>query len=595
MTIPFAFAPRRALAGLAIAALAAVAPAQNTPARPRPQALVGVRLAARDGAPTVTIILRDGRIESLLDVGAPLPPDAWVVEAEGLIATPGFIDAWTGSGLTVPTPQINQDRPVDTGADVRIDMRLANRKGVMPAFNAAEAIALSAEDAKHHRKAGFGLALVAPGGQLLAGRGALITLRDAAPRDLVLGGSGLQYASFKGGRGGYPGTLMAYHAQLRQFFLDAEHNRVLRERWQTGRSGPRPAWDAELEAGAELLAGGGLACEAYTARDVNRWLRLADELGLRVEVIVGGTDAWKVADELARRGIAVVLDLDWGDEPKAPGEEDEAEGEGDADEEEEAAPEAEPKPESIDYDYHEPLGVRAEKRRLWEQRRDNALRLHEAGVAVLFGSGDGKPADLLEHLRDLVEQGLPREVALAALTDQAADLLGMGGHYGGLREGASATLCLWTADPFTEDAQVVWSFVDGFGQEFEVKSKQADGEDGAPAKGVDLTGTWKVVNEGNEEQPMTLILTMDDDGAVEGSCAAFNPMDGSALSASVSGRVEGTEVHLAMTFSVEEFEVKVKLDGTLDGDSWSGTTTLELPGNEQENDFEATRQPGGSL
>ena len=82
--------------------------------------------------------------------------------------------------------------------------------------------------------------------------------------------------------------------------------------------------------------------------------------------------------------VAVVLELDWGDEVDEVPEED---------------------GELATYDYREPRGVREEKRRLWEQRRDNAIQLHQAGVRVLFGTGDGKAKDLLENVRQLVEVG----------------------------------------------------------------------------------------------------------------------------------------------------------------------------------------------
>jgi len=573
MTKPFAPA-RCAWAGLALAALAAAAPAQNAPGRARTYAVTGVRLDAGDDAPSHTLILSGGRIAAIQPADAPLPTGAWHVAGDGLLALPAFLDAWTEAGVGGEGPVVDQDRPVDTSAEVRIDMRVANRKGLQPAFRAADALTLEDKAIEAHHGAGFGLALAAPGDQLLAGKSAVVSLRPAAARDQVVRGEAFQHAGFRAGRGGYPGTLMAYHAQLRQFFLDARRHTELRERWDQGKPGPRPPWDADLEVGAALFAGDALVCEAGSARDVSRWLRLADELGLTVAAISGGRDAWKVADALAARDVAVVLELDWGEEADELPEEDD---------------------ELAAYDYREPRGVREEKRRLWEQRRDNALRLHEAGVRVLFGTGEGKAKDLLANVRTLVEVGLPREVALAALTSDAAAFSGVERHYGALREGGSATLCLWSADPLTdEDAQVAWCFVDGFAHEYEVKEEQAEGSDEAPADGVDLTGTWTVRVDDDDSEPMTLVLTMGEDGTLDGTCTTKSPMDGSPLEAEVAGRVSGDAVSLEMTFSVGSFEVDVELEGAVDGDEWTGTSTLNLPGNEQENDFKATREPGGS-
>ena len=585
-------------AGLSLVALATWAPAQNTPSRPRSYAVTNVALEATEDAATYTLLLRDGHVEAILPSGAGLPADRWAIDGAGLIALPSFVDAWTQMAITNEGPVIDQDRPVDVGANVPIDMRVANRKGIQPAFQAANAFALEASAVEAHHAQGFGLALLAPGGQLLAGESALISVRDAAPRDLVVQSSLFQHAALSAGRGGYPGTMMAFHSQLRQFFLDAERHATLRARWVAGKPGPRPAHDADLEVGAELLGGAPLVCEATTARDINRWLRLADELGLNIVAFAGARDAGEVADKLAARGIAVILDLDWGeepDEPKAeepkdadePEEPDESKAPGEAKEPDEAQA-----AEGVSFDYHEPMGVRLEKRRLWEERRDTGLRMREAGVQVLFGTGAGKAKDLLKNVRTLVELGFPAEEARAALTSGPAKMFGVGHHYGKLRKGSCATISLWTADPLTDDAQVAWSFVDGYATEYEIKEET--GSDNAPADGLDVSGTWKVsMPDSEDDRPMTLVLTMDENGAVTGTVTTTSPLDGSELSADVTGQLSGENLALEMKFSVASMQVEVALQGHVDGDHMHGTSTVKLPGNEQESEFEATRQPGG--
>ena len=612
---------------LALAALLAPAFAQNTPERPRPYAVRGVRLSADEDAPRKTLLLRDGRIESIQDAELAVPPDAWLVEADGLVAVPAFVDAWSTLGVETPEPRIEQDAPADTTANVRVDMRRANRKGIQPAFRAADGLALEASGVEDHRKAGFGVVVAAPGGEILAGQSALVVLRDAPARDVVAADSVFQHAAFAARGGGYPGTLMGYHAQLRQLFLDARHHRELKARHEGRRPGPRPAWDEELEAVDGLLLGETtLVCEADDAPGVRRWLALGDELGLTV-AIAGGRDAWKLADELAERGVAVLMDLDWGDEvddpdeeedepdveheedPEHEGEESEEEveepdgggaGEGEAPEAEETSAEgdagdegeeAEEEEDGLDYDYAEPLGVLREKRRLWEERRDSATRLREAGARVVFCTGGGGPDELLERVRTLTENGFPRDAALAALTAQPAELVGADRHYGWLRPGHSATFCLWTDHPLAEGAQVQWSFVEGFPEEYEVEER---GTGEGPDEGVDLTGVWRVRFDDDENrQEMTLTLEMAEDGTVTGDCRTKSPMDGSDLSASVTGRVEGDEVDLSMTFAVGGLSVELELGGEVDGDELEGDSTLKMPGNEMEGSFEAERLPDG--
>lgn len=618
-------------AGLVASCLASsqVALAQNTPARPRPYALRDVRLTADEDAPRKTILLRDGRIEAIQDAELTLPPDVWVVEADGLIALPAFIDAWSSTGCETPAPKVDQDLPASTGANVRIDMRVANRKGIQPAFRAADVLKLSEEEIERHRKAGFGVLLSAPGGEILAGASALATLRNAAVRDLVVDDHVFQHAAFAARGSGYPSTLMGYHAQLRQFMHDAEHQRELSARWAAGKPGPRPAWDDELAAAKALLdEETTLVCSAQTARDVERWARLADEFGLDF-AIAGGREVWKAAELLAERDIPVFATLDWGEEVEDPDAEEEAEEEAEEDAEEDpeeqaeegAEEDAEEDPEEqgeegpeegaegdesaededpdgeasseTNYEYTEPLGVRREKRRLWEERRDGAVRLREAGVRVLFCTGSGKPGDLLKNVRTLTEHGFPREAAVQALTAQPAEVLGADRHFGWLRPGHSATLCLWTAHPLDEGAQVAWSFVEGFPAEFDVK-EEAEGE---PAEGVDLSGRWRVTFPDDEDdREMVLTLEMTEAGKLTGQAKTTNPMDQSDLFADVTGKVVGSDVTLRMSFAVGDFEVELELEGEVEGDELSGTSRFKMPGNEEESRFEAERLPdrGGS-
>ncbi|MEE8469110.1 MAG: amidohydrolase family protein, partial [Planctomycetota bacterium] len=472
--------------------------------------------------------------------------------------------------------------------------------------------------------------LSAPRGELLTGASVLATVRDAAPRSVIVRDDVFQHAAFSARGGGYPQTLMAFHSQLRQYFYDVEHQRELRARYDAGKPGPRPAFDQELAAGEALLDGEELiVCEAATARDVRRWLRLADEFGLQI-AFSGGREIWKSADELAERDIPVFMTLDWGKEVEDPdAEEDEDEDAEDDEDPEDADPddtqddddaqddedaedadpddaqdsdeaaedqddedaeeieEVEEGPE-IDYTYHEPLGVKREKRRLWEERRDCAVRLREAGVRVVFCTGGGSADDLLKNVRVLTENGFPRDAALAALTSQPAELLGLDAHFGHLRTGGSATLSLWTGDPLDEDSQVTWSFVDGFPQEFDAKA-EAQGE---PDEGADVTGSWELTFADDDEgRTLQLTLKMDESGKVTGTVTTENPMDQSTIHADVTGKVAGKEVNLEMTFAIGDFTVAFELKGKLKGDTISGKSTLRMPGNEEENRFEAKRQP----
>ncbi|MSR63772.1 MAG: hypothetical protein EXS08_15205 [Planctomycetes bacterium] len=587
--------------GLAwVLALTALAPrsAAQAALKPQPYCIRGVALD-RAGEKKGTLILRDGAITAILDESAPPPPGTRVVEGAGLFCLPAFLDAFSHQGCTVPQPVKDQDLPPNEQADVGIDMRLANRKGIQPGFRAVEALAITKEQSEAWRKSGFGAALIAPGGELLSGASALATTREAAMRDLVMRDEVFAHAAFTANGPGYPSTLMGYFAQLRQFFLDSQRQLELERRYAQGRPGLRPAFDASLAAGAALVSGQRmLLCEANQSDDFERWERLAEEFGLKLG-FVGGGEAWRVQDELARRGATVVLTLDWGKEvkdprPKAEDKKDETKAEEPKKEDAAAKPgeatdataakaaeaQEEAAAKEAAWKYDEPYAVRLERRLKWEKSRDCALRLGEAGVRLVFGSASGKPSELLEHVRTLVKTGLPADRALAALTHDAAEFLGVERRLGRIEPGFDATFALWRADPLTDEkASVAWVFVDGFPSEFKEEKKKGAG----PSEGVDASGSWQLEFQGEGEgvKTATLVLTMEKDGALKGTLEVENPMGGAHVTADVSGSVSADELELECTLAFGQFSIDVTLTATLAGDALDGKSTFKMPGGDE--------------
>jgi hypothetical protein len=625
----------RALALLGLLSFVPCAAGQTRQERAAPYAIHNVKLSSAADAPAKTILVRDGRIEAIVEAESAIPPGRKILEGEGRIALPAFVDAWTASGCTVPPLVVDRDRPPASDANVQIDMREANRKGIHPAFRAIDVADLGGEIASKHRAQGFALLLCAPGGDLLAGRSALLTTRDAATRDVVVKGDVFHHAIFRARGEGYPSTLMGNLAQLRQFFLDARRQNVIEERFAQGRPGERPPWDADLDAAHGLLDGEvRLVCEADRARDIERWIALADEFGLRI-AIAGGRESWKLASELARRGIPVFLALDWGEEVPDPVAEKKKEEEQKKKKEEppppgpglgeppvaqEPSPTPEAKPESAKpageqaatekaateqaaaeekkkeeeakaWEYVEPEGVRMAKRHEWEETRDCAKRLQEAGVTYAFCTGRGSPDDLVKNVRTLVESGMTEDEALAALTSRPAGMLGVEREFGFLTPGHSASFGLWTASPTTKDAQLACLFVEGYPYPYEVKKKKEGGE--KPAEGIDLSGSWTITGRAEEEnEPSLAKLTMAPDGALTGTLRVTIPESGEKIEAAVSGRLEGKRVSLEAKFTYEGLEITVTLEGTYEEGAIRGERKVKSSVFEDTSTFTATRAPG---
>ncbi|MBL8861040.1 MAG: amidohydrolase family protein [Planctomycetes bacterium] len=553
-------------------ALAALVPSDP----PRPLLVVDVRLAPADDAKPHSILVRDGRIERIVEGRLDAPPDARTIEGQGALVLPGFVDAYSFTGCATPEPKAQRDLPPKTSTDVLIDMRAANRKGIQPAFRAADVFE-AGEALEDWRKQGFGALLSAPSGQLLAGTSALVVTRQAATRDAIVRESVFDHASFRAGGSGYPGTLMGSIAQIRQFLLDAaRHGEILRRRAQ-GQPGPRPPFDPDLLAAQELLAGRRVVCAAVDAADdVDRFAALAEAHSLRLAV-AGGREAWKRAKLLAARQAPVILTPPGGEEPADP------------DSEDTQKKKKEPKAEDAPWTYTEPLASKREKRRVWAEERDGARVLAEAGVRIAFGTGKEKPKDLLERVRKLVAGGLPREVALTALTAGAAEILGAPG-LGRLEHGADATFALWTKDPLVEKAAAVrWMFVDGHAHEFTVEAQKDAKQDGAegPGEGVDASGTWAITFEDPAIPKGLLEITMKKDGAVEGTLRGTSPA-GEPVSAAMAGTVRGTALKLSGLLVTDDFRAELVFEGLLDGDVWKGSLSGVLP---QPVGFEAQRTP----
>ncbi|MBM3986421.1 MAG: amidohydrolase family protein [Planctomycetes bacterium] len=610
---------------LASALVALSASAQNAAPRPQLHILHDVRLTDAPDAPRHALVLRDGRIESVLDVAAELPAGARVIDGRGMLALPAFVDAFAQAGFETPTPVAQQDAPPSEASDVYIDMRVANRKGIQPSFRAAEVFNLAKDKSAPWREAGFGALLAAPAGQLLAGTSALCVTREAAARDSILLADVFAHAAFRATGPGYPSTLIGYHAQLRQFFLDAKHHAELEQRYEQRRPGPRPAHDAELAASRPIVRKElRVMCEADSAQDIQRWIKLADELGFELG-IVGGREAWKVAAELKGRDIPVVLTLQWGDEPKDPKEKDKK-GKKDAGEAKEKQPESKPesapaaetkqdepppeknpdekKPdekkadekkadekkadEKKQWEYEEPLAVREAKRARWVEGRDCALRLHEAGVRFAFGSGSGNGGELLKKVRTLVENGLPKDAALAALTSSASQLVGAKQHLGSLIAGFDATLALWTDIPTKKDAKVAWLFVDGFPHEYEIKAEEK--LEGKPDDGVDASGVWDCETKSDQgAQKATLTLKMTPEGEVTGTLVTSGQRGERTVD--VKGTVVGKTLVLEGSYTMRDTEVTTKWKVELDGGTLRGSATMRGPWGETTSEVSGERKP----
>ncbi len=465
---------------------------------PAAYAIRGAQVVPVSGGPIEagTVVVRDGVI---VDVGpadrVEIPHDAEVIEGKGMVVYPGFIDLYTTSGQAEGATRslTGAGRSVNY-ADFALPRTPAdNRNGITPEYQVAGALDLGAL-AEGRRRLGFTDVLVAPGGPIAAGQGALVSTGGLPRREAVVkspvalhialarpgGGMFVEGHAHDDGSGAadevgptqapgtpiapspatpapaetpgrrrsaggavaYPTSLMGVVAHLRQAMLDAENHRD-RLAYYDRQGGPRPAHDPALDAlHAARTRALPVWWEANTRDEIHRALDLAEEFGTTA-VIVGGREAGKAVARLRAGDVPVVLRLDFPEEVKVPTEADYAR-----------------KPaEGRD----EPLKVLAENAAAARERVEAARTLAAANVRFAFiAEGTGNRADAFHaQLRRAIAAGLPRDAAVDALTRRAAEIAGLGKRLGTIEKGKLGHLVVMTAPLGDEAARVRYVLVDG--------------------------------------------------------------------------------------------------------------------------------------
>jgi hypothetical protein len=391
---------------------------------------------------------------------------------------------------------------------------------------------------------------------MMPGRGVLLVFRTDAetPEALVVQSTLGPLMTFQGASGVYPSSLFAVIAFYRQMFLDAAHGAAQRQAFDRNPGTlERPTWDPDMEVVREIMAARTpVFFAADLARDIQRVLKLAREHGFR-PIIVGGQEAWKVADELSAQNVPVLASLDfpkpkrWKPEKKKEEKEPEPEpGSNGAESQDEEAKEKE-----LD------AGALREKQEL-EDKYANAGRLAAAGVRFALTSGGGK-AEIREGARKAIEYGLKEDDALRAVSTTPATLLGLEPLVR-MQAGSPATLLITDGPLFDEDTKIRYTFVAGG---FEEGKKESAGSGEEPS--VDMTGSWEVTVDTGDEA-ITAVMKVTQEGAkFEGTMET--PFGEGKVQ---DGVVSGNEIEFAIVIGAGEESMRVEVRGTVEGENASG-------------------------
>ena len=551
-------------------------------------ALENVTLIHADGRQEagVNVVVRRGLIQAL-GPGVEIPADAKVMEGDSLFIYPGIVDAFGDAPFEYPDDGVNRQEMVSWDPPRSV-------QGFTPHLRVAEHLTADGNDGRDLRTEGVVAIGVHPTGGLAPGQGAAVLLRKTArrPWDLVVNESlGLLF-SFQGSRGGYPGTLFAVMAFMRQAFEDASHYSVVEAEFARDPSGLKvPAWDPDYEALREAASGRApVFFMADDSEDIRRAIGLADELGFRM-ILVGGGEAWKVTDLLLERGIPVLVSMDFPEpaewepteksenvvleEPGGAEEQVEAEEQvaQQLQEEQEVAQEHEVLEEDVEKEL-EPAAAR-EKKRL-EALYANAAKLVEAGVSISLTSGGGG-GDILEGARKAMEYGLSEQDALKAVTTTPATLLGLP-SVSRVERGLAATFIVTDGGLFDDDTRIAYTFVEG--ELEEGSTAQGNGE--PPT--VDITGEWSVEISA-EGMTIPFQMTVTQEGASFSGTMSSPDMGAAEVK---NGVVSGNSVTFEIVIPMMGQSINCTV--TVQGDRIRGSGS----GGEEVGSFTftATREPG---
>jgi imidazolonepropionase-like amidohydrolase len=410
------------LLALAVSGLALSA---TVPAAAQDMVVTNARLVIGDGTAPIeggVVIVDDGKV---VYAGKPAPGRTFetgmVIDAGGAWVTPGIFATLTTLGLS------------DVSAVSDSNDISARNAPFSAALDAAMAINPTSQHILVHRAAGITRAATTtmPAGSIFAGQGAIIDLDGDAnavmqPRAfqmIVLGEGGARLAG---------GSRVAAHVLLRAALREAQA--------LVGKTGTPQTTEIvkddevllgrfDAEALVPVVTGNQkLYVAVDRAADIRAVLALKSEFPKLDLVLVGVTEGWMVANEIAAAGVPVI-----------------ANGLNDL-------------PESF-----EQLGA----------TQSNAGRLAQAGVKVAINASTLQdPRRLQQVAGNLVAltrlpgaTGMSWDQAFAAISSVPAEISGMGGKAGVLKPGALGDVVLWDGDPLEAGSVPTMVFIGGVKQD----------------------------------------------------------------------------------------------------------------------------------
>lgn len=353
------------------------------------------------------VLIHDGKIEQVGPAQTVRIPEGYRV-LEAAVVTPGLVDAHSVVGLAGILNYDHDQDQLDTSDPIQPELR------AIDAYNAREKLVEWVRS--------FGVTTLHTGhgpGAVISGQTMLVKTRGETVEEALVDSVATVAATLGPMVERYfrsPGTRAKAVAMLRAELLKAQ---AYRRKLQASDPARRPEPDLGMETLVRVLDGEiPLMITAQQVPEIMAALRLQREFGFRL-ILDGAAEAYLVLDEIKQAGVPVIL---------------------------------------------HPTMVRPRGETV-NATLETAARLYEAGIPFAFQSGFEsyvpKTRVVLFEAAMAVANGLPRTVALEALTIQAARILGIADRVGSLEPGKDADLVLFDGDPFEYTTHVCGVIIEG--------------------------------------------------------------------------------------------------------------------------------------
>jgi len=385
--------------------------------RPQRFAIQGGTVFNMSGLPIKDgiVLIKDGKIEKI-GSSISIPESYTVVDAGDFVVMPGLVNPRSYMSIALNWRKVTSTDEIS--------------KPVVPEMEVKHAIDPQSPDFHFARQLGVTTAMVTPGNKnVIGGQGVIIktegsvvdrmVLKDQSVMVCGLGDSAKRTHSM-------PMTRMGVAYLLREALTKASEYMDRKNITPARGNSMDPPGNFSDEALIPVLQQKiPVLIHCHRSDDIRTAIRIADEFNVKM-ILTGGTEAYKVADEIKKRNIPVILERMY------------------------------------------------RRRTLFDDgdfNPSNPALLAKAGICFAFKPQDGgrwvAPAvawgggDMLELAALAVKHGLDEETALRAITIDAAKIIGLEERVGSLEPGKDANILILRGHPLRVRSLPVAVFIEG--------------------------------------------------------------------------------------------------------------------------------------